>query len=163
MLRQLSGACLVGMGIPPIQVDFRQHQFTGLFRYNCVAEFLVPQHPLAVIPADARWLPSRWITLSAVPHDTIMALYKLAGYGAAFLIVVWGFSFDTKQRVLLTGLIALGCAEASLGLMQYLTGVDHFLWYENSFHPGVATGTYINRNHFAGLLEMTLPLAGGYA
>ncbi|MCH7978708.1 MAG: O-antigen ligase family protein [Acidobacteria bacterium] len=117
----------------------------------------------AFTPIGDADLPSRWITLSAVPHDTIIALYKLAGYGAAFLIVVWGFSFDTKQRVLLTGLIALGCAEASLGLMQYLTGVDHFLWYENSFHPGVATGTYINRNHFAGLLEMTLPLAGGYA
>ncbi|MDQ2901638.1 MAG: hypothetical protein M3Y07_17845 [Acidobacteriota bacterium] len=44
-------------------------------------------------------------------------------------------------------LILLGTAEASLGLFQYCAG------------DGTARGTYTSRDHYAGLLEMTMPLA----
>ncbi len=42
--------------------------------------------------------------------------------------------------------------------MQYLTGWQQIASYKKVVYTMVATGTYINPNHFAGLLEMALPL-----
>jgi O-antigen ligase len=43
------------------------------------------------------------------------------------------------------------------GIVQYLTGWQKIFAYTKQFDLQEATGTYINRNHFAGLLELTLP------
>jgi O-antigen ligase len=55
--------------------------------------------------------------------------------------------------------MALGTFEAFYGLVQYLTGWQQIFAYVKKFYLEDATGTYINRNHFAGFLEMVLPLA----
>lgn len=49
--------------------------------------------------------------------------------------------------------------ETTYGAYQYLLNV------QNSAYPDVisATGTLVNRNHFAGFLEMSIPLALGYS
>src|SRR2546429_3744705 len=41
----------------------------------------------------------------------------------------------------------------------YLTGWQQIFTYVKQFYLQEATGTYINRNHYAGLLEMILPFA----
>jgi O-antigen ligase len=51
----------------------------------------------------------------------------------------------------------LGAFEAFYGLVQYLTGWQQIFAYVKKYYVEDATGTYINRNHFAGFLEMTLP------
>ncbi len=56
-------------------------------------------------------------------------------------------------------LLALGAFEALYGLVQYLTGWQQIFTYVKKYYLEDATGTYINRNHFAGLLEMLLPFA----
>jgi len=48
--------------------------------------------------------------------------------------------------------------EALLGLMQYGAGADSILRLPSSRVVADATGTYANRDHLAGLLEMALPL-----
>src|SRR6266446_3624223 len=42
-------------------------------------------------------------------------------------------------------------------MVQYLTGWQQIFAYVKKDYLEDATGTYINRNHFAGLLEMVLP------
>lgn len=54
-------------------------------------------------------------------------------------------------------LLAVACAEALLGLIQY--GTQDPLLYLGMQPSQSAQGTYANRNHFAGLFEMALPLA----
>lgn len=63
-----------------------------------------------------------------------------------------------KQR-LIYSVIALGCFEAFYGLFQYLTGWQQIFTYVKKYDLAEATGTYINRNHYAGLLEMVLPFS----
>ncbi len=57
------------------------------------------------------------------------------------------------QWALAVPLAILAAFQGALGLLQY------FLAWPN----GVARGTYVNRNHYAGLLEMALPFALLYA
>ncbi len=55
-------------------------------------------------------------------------------------------------------LVALGLAEAFYGLVQYMTGWQEVLAFTKVNYTAQATGTYINPNNFAGLIEMILPL-----
>ena len=69
---------------------------------------------------------------------------------------------DAKLRhQLVLALLALGLAESLYGLTQYLAGWPYVLNLRNPFYADRATGTFINPNHFSGLLEMVLPLGLG--
>ena len=62
-----------------------------------------------------------------------------------------------SRRRVVTWLVALGTFEALYGLVQYLTGWQRIFGYVKKYNLEEATGTYINRNHFAGFLEMVIP------
>jgi O-antigen ligase len=73
--------------------------------------------------------------------------------------------FDSRRSLkLLTQLmIALAVLEAIYGLIQALIPSLGVLWVDYiPNYLGTARGTFINRNHFAGLIEMVWPLALGY-
>jgi O-antigen ligase len=58
-------------------------------------------------------------------------------------------------------LLALGVFEAMLGLFQHFVAPGWILGYVNDAYP--ISGTLINRNHFAGLLGMLIPVSIGLA
>lgn len=98
---------------------------------------------------------SRFTTLTIVPAETFRLLLTLAGYVIVFLLArEMGWRWRHSPWIPAVPFIAVGLLEAVLGLVQYY-GV----------RAPLATGTYINRNHYSGLLEMTLPFAvmGGIA
>src|SRR5258708_37544066 len=77
---------------------------------------------------------------------------------ALFLALALRRNRGAKKR-LVFALVSLGVFEALYGLIQYLTGWQQIFAYVKKYYLEEATGTYINRNHFAGFLEMTLPFA----
>ena len=111
--------------------------------------------------SDGKWI---WATLSISPHDTELALVKFLAYLSAFLIAAHLFDSGKRRNALVRALIFLGCLEAAYGIIQYLAGWQKIFTYTKKFNLEEATGTYINPNHFAGLLELTLPfvLASGF-
>jgi putative inorganic carbon (HCO3(-)) transporter len=69
-------------------------------------------------------------------------------------------SRDRRRKQFFIGaLVALGTFEAFYGLVQYLSGWQQIFTYVKKFDLEEATGTYINRNHYAGFLEMILPFS----
>lgn len=98
-----------------------------------------------------------WATLSIYPHDSVVALLKFLACLSAFVLAAYLFDSRKRKSLLLRVLILLGCFEAVYGIVQYLTGWQKIFAYTKLFDLQEATGTYINRNHFAGLLELTLP------
>jgi len=98
-------------------------------------------------------------TVSMTPYQTISQLLLLVTYLAAFfLTLVLCRNHNAKKR-LVFALVSLGVFEALYGLIQYLTGWQQIFSYTKKYYLDDATGTYINRNHFAGFLEMILPFA----
>ena len=104
--------------------------------------------------APGQWV---WSTLSIYPHDTVVVLVKFLAYLGAFLLAACLYDSRKRRSTLLRILILLGCFEAVYGIVQYLTGWQKIFTYTKQFDLQEATGTYINRSHFAGLLELTLP------
>lgn len=105
-------------------------------------------------------MPAR-LPVSMNWHATEVALFKLI---ACLLVFLIGYHLAAKGQaaILLNTLLVVGLFEACYGLVQYLAGWQYIFTYRKIYCTSEATGTYINRNHFAGLLEMVLPfvLAG---
>ena len=61
-------------------------------------------------------------------------------------------------RRLIILLVAVAIGEALLGIVQVGATRGSPLLLENPYGGGAATGTYINKNHFAALMAMALPM-----
>jgi O-antigen ligase len=115
-----------------------------------------------VRPSDAdAWVGARavWRPVSLYPWATRQSVLRLAAFLVAALIAVDLATFGHGRRVIVAGLVAGGAFQALYGLAEYFSGRQHIFGYAKKYYTDVATGTFINRNHFAGYLEMTLPFA----
>lgn len=65
------------------------------------------------------------------------------------------------QAVVLV-MLGVALAQAMYGLVQVLIPTTRVLWAETDAYLGFARGTFINRNHFAGFVEMVWPLGLGW-
>jgi O-antigen ligase len=95
--------------------------------------------------------------ISVYPHDSILALYRIIAYIAIFYCIV--NSFDTRESMLrlVSIIVGIGAVLSLVGLILYLGHTYYRYWL-----PGdTLSATYINRDHFAGYLEMVIPLAVG--
>jgi O-antigen ligase len=141
------------VGVPLLQLVPLPAGLTALVSPNrgaFAAQLLSPFSP-----------PPAYLALSLNPHATEVALSKLIAYALAFLIAQ-RLAVHGRGSILLRTLVIVGFFEACYGLVQYLAGWQYIFTYRKVFGTDEATGTYINHNHFAGLLEMVLPfvLAG---
>ena len=104
---------------------------------------------------------SRGVTISIHPSATGTAALALAGC-LLFSIAIYATGMEPwKIKALLTTLIGLGTFEAAYGLIEYGAGTQRIFWLNKTYYLEEVTGTYINHNHFAGLMEMILPVAIG--
>lgn len=91
---------------------------------------------------------SPWTTLSVSPPVTFTHFLRLLAYILVFLYareLTW--RLGRRRWLAAAPFLVVAVLEATLGLAQYYGGT------------GPATGTYVNQNHLAGLLELTLPFA----
>jgi O-antigen ligase len=96
-------------------------------------------------------------SLSIAPYNTRNHLIRVVCCAAVFFFARMLGQDRARRRRLVTWLVALGTFEALYGLVQYLTGWQKIFGYVKKYNLEEATGTYINRNHFAGFLEMAIP------
>jgi O-antigen ligase len=96
-------------------------------------------------------------SLSIAPYNTRNHLILVVCCAAVFFFARMLGQDRASRRRLVTWLVALGTFEALYGLVQYLTGWQRIFGYVKKYNLEEATGTYINRNHFAGFLEMAIP------
>jgi O-antigen ligase len=107
--------------------------------------------------AGGRAVAPLWATLSIYPHDTWLSWIKFLAYLSAFVLAVHVFDSRRRKSTLVKALICLAVFEAAYGIIQYLSGWQKIFTYTKQYYLEEASGTYINHNHFAGFLELTLP------
>ena len=109
----------------------------------------------ALLPASAL---GAWQPLSLNPTATLNAGLALLVPLAVF---VGSRALDTQALTRLVQLLLLiACGEALLGLVQYTSSQSgQMLFALEGGHRDTAIGTFLNRNHLAGLLVMALSLA----
>ena len=101
------------------------------------------------------------IPLSLDPYNTRLAYWLTLGYWLVFSLVLGVVKSQKQLRALAWTLIAAGALQATVGTFSILSGFETLLLSEKKSYLGVATGTFVNRNSFAGFLEMTLAIGIG--
>ncbi len=105
-----------------------------------------------------QWLGSYRDKIGLDSHAIATHEIGLAVYLVAFYLVLAVASVQRTKRRVVLALVFLGLFEAIYGLIQYLAGWQYIFTYKKRFYTESATGTYVNHNHFAGFLEMVIPL-----
>ena len=93
----------------------------------------------------------RFVPLSLSPELTFAYLFRIVAATALFLLIremAWR-SWRRRSWSMTLPLIAIAALEAVLGIVQKASAAT-------------VQGTYANKNHLAGLLEMVLPIALAY-
>ena len=108
------------------------------------------------------WVALQWLFWSVEPHTT--RLYLLLALSSVGLLglAASGSRARSDLRRLVVAVAVLGAFEAAYGLVQYLGGCEYIWNYRRISSQGVATGTLINRNHYALLMNLFLASTAGY-
>ena len=87
----------------------------------------------------------------------------LQGISLTLFFMLCLLLINSSQRIKITILviIASGLFQAVYGSLMTMSGVEHTFFLKKDTYIGVATGTFINRNHLAGYLVICLSLGLG--
>jgi len=137
-------------------------------------------HVLAIVPMPIGWVEAlspasarTWaltdivgirresITISIDPHASRLALLKTLAYAAIFFLFL--AVVNNRERVLTVAkvLVYAAVVHAVYAVLMHLSNVTVTSFGGEINHGSSASGFYRNRNHFAGMLEMTLAIGIG--
>jgi len=92
----------------------------------------------------------------SVSEGLLWASYVLFGY-----LVYRLFNNLRQVERLMAVVVGMGVFQAFYGLLELTSKEPRLLFYKKIYGLDCVTGTFVNRNHLAGYLEMALPLALG--
>ncbi len=105
-------------------------------------------------------------TISLYPRATINELLKLLSYATIFFVIIHHYRTKAQVSRVVRTIIYMGCFIAVFAVVQKMTWNGNLFWFypageDVSSNLGYIWGPYINHNHFAGYMELTLPLGVG--
>lgn len=106
--------------------------------------------------------PSPWLTLSLAPSATLSELVLILCYGIFGFLVLRTVRSRRQVEIFVLVIVASALFQALYGMAEMFSGHEMIFGRVKRFGVGSVTGTYVNRNHFAGFLEMAFPLSLGY-
>lgn len=117
---------------------------------------------LGLLVASNLWVGYQWISnhtldAHATLHQWILGWSYIAVFALALLLI------NQRSRIkwVLYALVLSGTAQAIYGGVMTLGGTEYSFFIPKDSYTGVATGTFINRNHLAGYLVICLSLGLG--
>jgi O-antigen ligase len=114
-------------------------------------------HESHALAATALGLPlPAWLTLSLDPHATLDFLLKSVAWSLAFALTLLLVDRRERLELLLQTLVICGMLQALYGSLMVLSGLEYGFLTKKVYNLGIATGTYVNRNHLAGYLNLCL-------
>ena len=107
-----------------------------------------------------------WYPISLYRQATLNELLNLLANGAVFVVVSNHYRSKEQILPLIRTIVILGCLLVVVAVLQKANWNGRIYWFypiDPSLQSRISYiwGPYINRNHFAGYLEMVIPLALG--
>jgi len=104
---------------------------------------------------------ANYASISLDPELTAKALLKGLAYFTIMIIMLILINNKQKIRWFAYTVLAAGLFQATYGSYMILSGVEYTFFFEKEAYRGRATGTFIDRSHLAGYLEMVLAIGIG--
>jgi len=112
----------------------------------------------AAISADDT---QKWLSLSFDVGQSKVVLLKSIAYLFLFFTVLIVVNSTHRLKIVLAVICGTGIFQAIYGTLEVLSGLETSLIFHKEV-TGVATGTFVYKNHFANYLVLTLSAAVGY-
>jgi len=96
--------------------------------------------------------------LSVYPYLTKIELLKLAAYVLLFFLTLQAFRTRQEWQGFVWFLLVLGFVLSVFGIIQHFTFNGKLYWFREMRYGGIPFGPYVNRNHFAGFVDLIVPL-----
>ena len=97
-----------------------------------------------------------WNLYSLDPHSTFQQLLKTLSYTCLFVLTTALVNTEKRVKLILQAFFFSGLFQASYGSFMTLSGIEQIFFIQKEAYLGKATGTFINRNHFANYLVMCI-------
>ena len=102
-----------------------------------------------------------WIALSIDPYASAVAWLKGLAYALVFALALLLIDSRGRLRTLAYTLVWSALFQAAYGSFMTLSGIEYGFFHEKWAYLGVATGTFVNRNHLAEYLVLGLAVGIG--
>ena len=96
---------------------------------------------------------------TASAYNTRLELQILVTYLLILFVAVQVFRTLEDWRGFVWLVMVFGFLVAVFGILQHLTFNGKLYWFREMRYGGIPFGPYVNRNHFAGLMELVIPVA----
>jgi O-antigen ligase len=137
-----------------------------LFLAWAVRAYLTQEHQLVLSPllfplvsllllALGQWLLHR----TASSYDTRMEIQLLLADILLLFLAAQSFRTIEDWRGFVWFVMSFGFLVAIFGILQHLTFNGKLYWFREMHFGGIPFGPYVNRNHFAGLMELVIPIS----
>ena len=105
-----------------------------------------------------------YYSLSIFPYATEIEFFKWLALIGFFLFLFYGRFLDESKirRQLIAVIMLVGIGESLYGMIEFFSGHHHILYLDEAASMSSVTGTFINRNYFAGYLLLVIPLSMGF-
>ncbi len=147
-----------------------RYLFIALFILMIIQLIPLPKYAIKLLSSNAYSFQNlyqtdfsniNFLSLSLIPSHSIQAGLELLTYFfLGFLIVRTVTRRHQVMRIFIV-LIVMGILEAFYGLFELYNKNPRILFYEKTDYLDSVTGTFVNRNHLSGYLEMVIPLCIG--
>jgi O-antigen ligase len=96
--------------------------------------------------------------MSAYRHDTISGLMLYCAYGLLCFLATQTLTRSSQAKKLALFLAVYGFAIAAFALVQGISSNGKLYWLRQPRLGGWVYGPYVNHNHYAGLMELLIPI-----
>jgi O-antigen ligase len=96
---------------------------------------------------------------TASAYQTRMDLNLLVAYILLFFLAAQVFRYSDQWRGFIWFIMIFGFLVAVFGILQQVTFNGKLYWFREMRYGGIPFGPYVNRNHFAGFVELIIPVA----
>lgn len=95
--------------------------------------------------------------LTASPFLTRIEWLRMSALMIVFFLTIQAFAAAEHWRGLIWFLLVLGFVVSVQGILQHFTFNGKLYWFRELRYGGIPFGPYVNRNHFAGFVELVFP------
>jgi tetratricopeptide (TPR) repeat protein/O-antigen ligase len=130
--------------MPPVVIKLLSPQTYRVYSENLPSSGLLP-----------------WLTLSLYPYATLLEIVRFIGYVCIYCLTIQVLTDRKSITRMTTVILVIGTCIALLGIFQRIFWNGKLLWFRELSEGCKPFGPYANRNHFAGLMEMLIPVSVG--
>jgi len=106
-----------------------------------------------------------WLPISIYPRATLMELLRFSTYVLFYIIAIQFFTDRSLLKKTIAVIAWFAALLSFVAIIEFITEnlkypIPHgkIFWFKELSHGSTPMGPYVNRNHYAGLMEMIFPL-----